>query len=518
MARPTSTEQKRLNRHINRICSQVDLGTMTKYLDKSTGVYHGPLDSAGIAVVGGSGGIAAGNFVYIDSYSSGVPVVKKAQANSAATSNDVYFAPSAIAAGESGYIFTTATWQTDTSGASAADAPVYLSDSVAGGWTTTKPTLTDIVKILGSVIVKSATVGYINVNTSDESIIAHTHADAANGGKLPLTDTYLYVGDGSNEATGVAMSGDATLANDGTLTLASTESWSMAVPGVSGVATDAGTGCIAGCDQALDLTQTEAAAAYAKVYNHDDTSFANLSASSGNGAFTADYQLFPDAEAENDAAYFGADVAFGQMYLDVDTVATYNGAAASQIWEYSQGSDSWATLTISADSTDVGGAALGQQPFGSDGAITFVPPADWASDTVDSQAAYWIRCRCTAATDITQTPTLNSVEHKIDSPTDGFKAPHDGNISALRIIDANATAHTAADIKFYLMNFTKGTYSLELTFAQDKRQEIFTGTDLKAASAGVDVDAGDVLGLIVTQEDGTNELTNATVELTATLS
>ncbi len=160
---------------------------MTQFLDKSTGVYHGPLDSAGIAVVGGTGGIAAGNFVYIDSYSSGVPVVKKAQANSAATSNDVYFAPSAISAGESGYVFTTATWQTDTSGASAADAPVYLSDSEAGGWTTTKPTATDIVKVLGSVIVKSATVGYINVNTGDESIIAHDHSDAANGGDLAAT-------------------------------------------------------------------------------------------------------------------------------------------------------------------------------------------------------------------------------------------------------------------------------------------------------------------------------------------
>lgn len=516
MARPTSTEQKRLNRHINRICSQVDLGTMTKYLDKSTGKYHGPLDNAGLACVAGTGGIDAGEFVYIDSYSSGVPVVLPADASDATKCQDVYFCPEAIAAAASGYMFTSGTLTGNTS-AMTADDPVYLSDSTPGAWTKDKPTGTDIVKIIGTAVTAAAS-GTINVNTGDESIIAHTHADAANGGKLPLTDTYLYVGDGSNEATGVAMSGDATLANDGTLTLASTESWSMAVPGVSGVATDAGTGCIAGCDQALDLTQTEAAAAYAKVYNHDDTSFANLSASSGNGAFTADYQLFPDAEAENDAAYFGADVAFGQMYLDVDTVATYNGAAASQIWEYSQGSDSWATLTISADSTDVGGAALGQQPFGSDGAITFVPPADWASDTVDSQAAYWIRCRCTAATDITQTPTLNSVEHKIDSPTDGFKAPHDGNISALRIIDANATAHTAADIKFYLMNFTKGTYSLELTFAQDKRQEIFTGTDLKAASAGVDVDAGDVLGLIVTQEDGTNELTNATVELTATLS
>ena len=36
-----------------------------------------------------------------------------------------------------------------------------------------------------------------------------------------LTDTYIFVGNGSNEAAGVAMSGDATIANDGTVSLAS---------------------------------------------------------------------------------------------------------------------------------------------------------------------------------------------------------------------------------------------------------------------------------------------------------
>ena len=60
------------------------------------------------------------------------------------------------------------------------------------------------------------------------------------------------------------------------------------------------------------------------------------------------------------------------------------------------------------------------------------------------------------------------------------------------------------------MNFTKGTHSGELTFAQDKRSDSWTGITMEC-------DAGDVLGVLVTQEDGTNEVTGGFLEMDATV-
>ena len=76
--------------------------------------------------------------------------------------------------------------------------------------------------------------------------------------------------------------------------------------------------------------------------------------------------------------------------------------------------------------------------------------------------------------------------------------------------------HTTTDVKLVFMNFTKGTYSLQLTWPQDKRTDRWTGTALKAASAGVDCDAGDVVGFLCTQADGAQEITNAVFELDVT--
>ena len=60
------------------------------------------------------------------------------------------------------------------------------------------------------------------------------------------------------------------------------------------------------------------------------------------------------------------------------------------------------------------------------------------------------------------------------------------------------------------MNFTTGAHSGELTFAQEKRQDRWTGLTLA-------VTRGDILGVLCTQEDGTNEVINAVVQLTIML-
>ena len=59
------------------------------------------------------------------------------------------------------------------------------------------------------------------------------------------------------------------------------------------------------------------------------------------------------------------------------------------------------------------------------------------------------------------------------------------------------------------MNFTTGAHSGELTWAQDLRSDAWSGLTLAVA-------AGDELGIVVTQEDGTNEISNALLEMIVT--
>lgn len=252
------------------------------------------------------------------------------------------------------------------------------------------------------------------------------------------------------------------------------------------------------------VSLTEQAAAYAVV--NDGGAQALLSASGAAGGYTANYQLYPDSPADDDAAYFGAAVPFAELALDIDTAAVYSGDAL--VWEYWNGS-AWSALTLAYDGTD-STAQDGLRTAQRDGAISFVPPTDWASTTVNSQAGYWIRGRLGTGANMTTSPTTNSVEHELVAPTTGWKAPCTGRITEVRAVDQASTLHTATDVKFALVNTTTGAHSGELTWAQDAREHRSTGLDL-------DVAADDILAVLVTQEDGTNEITDPLLELTIEL-
>ena len=285
--------------------------------------------------------------------------------------------------------------------------------------------------------------------------------------------------------------------------------WSAQFPGIWAIDGDAQNGGLAGTLVAGDMVATEAAAAFCVVEDYAGTSdYQLLSTSALGAAVAANYQLFPDTEIENDAAYFGAPIPFCQLSFDISaTVATFG--ADSIIWEYRKSDSTWATLTISYDHTDADDGD-GDRPFQQDGAVTFVPPTDWATVEVFTQDAYWIRARCTASVDFTQVPLTDSKEHLICTPLDSATMPHDGIITGIRLIDYAATLHTTADVKFILMDFTTGAHSGELTFAQDKRMDSWSSLTMAAS-------AGDLLGVLVTVEDGTNEAANVVLEIDATL-
>jgi hypothetical protein len=110
----------------------------------------------------------------------------------------------------------------------------------------------------------------------------------------------------------------------------------------------------------------------------DKTSEARSAASSLTGDFCAD---------TGDYLYIGHTSPFGRIQVDLDTVAVASGAL---VVEYYDG-DSWETLDVT-DGTDDGTDCLAQ-----DGAICFIPPADWAmqGDAGLDSDKYYVRLSTT---------------------------------------------------------------------------------------------------------------------------
>jgi hypothetical protein len=241
-----------------------------------------------------------------------------------------------------------------------------------------------------------------------------------------------------------------------------------------------------------------------KVYDASATSYTNCAVSGGEDGYTANYQLFPDTEAENDAVYFGASSPFGVLYFNVATTnATYS--ADSVTWEYYDGS-SWSTLSILYDQTDSDDTD-GDRPFQEDGYVIFNAPEDWTATTVDSQNAYWIRARISSA-GLTQIPLLDSHEHYTVAFDAGTKIPYAADISRARF-SFNTTGGSSNDTKVILCNLSDGTCSSVTTITQGKQ-------DFAVSDFDVSVDADDEIGFFITQEDGITEYADATVELTLT--
>jgi hypothetical protein len=244
-------------------------------------------------------------------------------------------------------------------------------------------------------------------------------------------------------------------------------------------------------------TPAEQAAALCKCA--DGTELGNLAVTGARGGYTANYQLFPDTPAVGDAVYFGAAAKFGIWSMDMSaTVAVYN-AAGVLAWQYWNGT-AWTSLTLDFDGTGSTGTAgdyFGEQ----DGIVVFNAPRDWASTTVDSQAAYWIRAvvQTGKAANMTTVGLTNSKEHLLNTPDTGYVPTRNGLVNSVSIHDQAATLHTANDIKLILVNTTTGQTSGEFSFAQDLEYE-----DIPLPRA-VPVTIADKLAIYCTQEDGTNE-------------
>lgn len=255
-----------------------------------------------------------------------------------------------------------------------------------------------------------------------------------------------------------------------------------------------------------DLQSNEVSATFAKVYDSASDAYANLGESSGLTGWALDYQFMADSPTEVDATYFGNSIPFCKVDLDFDTPAIYTGNSIT--WHYWNGS-TWAALSLAFDESDTT-AQDGRRPFQQSAFFSFIPPADWVAVVVDGQLAYWIYATIDTAS-ITQTPVAQGFQHGISTPESGFVCPNAGVITRLRVSDgATPTIHAANPVTFILMNFTTGKSTAELSWGVGKRQGEWLSLTLA-------VSRGDVLGVLVTGEDGTNEPENVLMELGVTL-
>jgi hypothetical protein len=253
-----------------------------------------------------------------------------------------------------------------------------------------------------------------------------------------------------------------------------------------------------------ETTNTEAAAAFCKTYDLSATEYQNVATSGTGAGYTANYQLFPDTEAIGDAVYFGAATPFGSIYTDVAaTVATYGADAIT--WEYWDG-NAWVTLAIIYDHTDSDDQD-GDRPFQEDGFTIFSAPTNWALCTVDSQSAYWIRARVTAA-QLTQIPLLDSHEHYTTAFDAATKVPYACTIGRGKF-NFGTVSGANNDTELILVNLTKGTCSAIKTLTQALK-------DFEIADFAVTCDKDDAIGFFITVEDGTTEYANGLIELTLT--
>ena len=134
--------------------------------------------------------LSAWDLCYVSSQTGDMMIISKAQSTSAGKRAQ-FVVTQAIANGAIGTAVRTALRTAVNTDGQTADDPVYLSDDTAGAYDFTKPTGTDFVQEIGRISVVNATTGVIFYDLSSEAILAHSHADAANGGTISATVSTL---------------------------------------------------------------------------------------------------------------------------------------------------------------------------------------------------------------------------------------------------------------------------------------------------------------------------------------
>lgn len=218
-----------------------------------------------------------------------------------------------------------------------------------------------------------------------------------------------------------------------------------------------------------------------------------------NSAGADDMTLLPATPAVNDAYYLGhATKKFCAIKLN-------QGIAGSGTWtilvEYWNGT-AWATLTTGLDTvTDF---TVGTSTY----FITFEPPSDWATTTVDSNVAYWVRWRVSAYTSVTTQPKGTQAWLYLVDTGNGVPMPNAGTLSKATLACITKSA-TNNDSVFLVVNLTQGTWDT-ITYTKGLAIDIDATLSLAVAQ-------DDEIVILQLNEDGTTEYADVNLLLNLTL-
>ena len=153
-------------------------------------------------------GMSKGDVVYVSGEQDNKPSVLLAKADAAGTMPAYGILLHDIAHGDDGYVVTGGLLVgLDTDSETEGD-PVYVSAANAGEWTITKPTGTNLIQKIGIVIRDHVSAGSIAI------------VGAGRTNDIPnIAEANFWIGNASGVATAVAMSSDATMIADGTVTV-----------------------------------------------------------------------------------------------------------------------------------------------------------------------------------------------------------------------------------------------------------------------------------------------------------
>jgi len=133
------------------------------------------------------------------------------------------------------------------------------------------------------------------------------------------------------------------------------------------------------------------------VYNYD-----NSGGTFGENLVDDDTaEFFPNPAGASDIIYIGADNPFCNIVFDLSDAVGATGYTA--VWEYWNGA-AWASLASLSDNTNE------LQESGRNAVVWKQNQTGWATTSINSITAWWVRLRITALTTMTQNPTQQTRE------------------------------------------------------------------------------------------------------------
>lgn len=391
---------------------------------------------------------------------------------------------------------------------------IYLSVT-AGGFSLSAPTgADDLVQVIGKVAIVDATVGVIEYRLSRTEKIGTNEfmdlsvttgkiaASAVDENKLATSVAGAGLTGGAGTALALVVDNSTVEVNVDTLRVKASgvtaSELAINLPMTIALPFTLGNRGGAQADGVLVGRLTRQAVDAAIQEDNSLTSFVDETADA-NSAGANDTHL-PDPEDTNDALYFGMTNKFSAVVINIGTSGVGDAVGAETAWEYSQGAAAWAALTEVTDDTTKLEAAPGAA------VVSFLPPADWATDTVNTQGPfYFIRLRMTADNVYNTTrPQITQVWAQELIVGQGIVCPFTGTISAVDLSAVTASA-TNNDSEFLIINRTQGTFA-QLTWTGADEIDRITGLTLA-------VTAGDELVVQMISEDGTTEFANGQMTL-----